>query len=148
MANTPPTKAGEMHISQSQKYLRVIDADTGDVVQLAMADTGLTTADGLSIFALGVTGVGAPVPTSPIRPNAQTSGALTMNGTLQPLPATTDAMYVWLRAADANTIDILLWNNTPLGPGESIIVETDNDASWIRAQAASGTLNYSILRRV
>lgn len=144
-----PEKPGDLNM-QNLKYLRFVDPeDSTKIIQIALEDTGAVTADGTRIYTLGVSaGGGAPLPIATQRPNAQTSGSLTMNNTLLPLPTTTDAMYVLLKAASTNAVDILLWNNTPLEPGESVVIETDVDAAWIRAQAASGTLYYTILRRI
>jgi len=140
-----PTSQGEMHVSQSQKYRRVIDADTGDVVQLAMTDTGLTTADGLKIYAVGTSSMPGTVSDGP---NAVTSNVLTMTGGTDSLPVTTDARFVWLQNEPSNANDVLVFGYMNLGPGEQMVIPTGNDASWITVEGTLNEyLNYAILRR-
>lgn len=58
MKNMPPTggptEADLLSQAQSQKFMRLVDAETGNVVQIELIDTGLTTVDGIPIFTVGV----------------------------------------------------------------------------------------------
>ena len=143
-----PKDAGTMHVSQSQKYLRVIDADTEDVVQLGMVDTGLITADGLSIYALGTATMPGSISDGP---NSETSGILVLTGvgTLDPIPVTSDCRSVWIQNDPGNTTDVLVFGVMNLGPGEQMVIPTGEDASWITIEGTAGgeNLNYAVLQR-
>ena len=141
-----PTSQGEMHVSQSQKYRRVIDADTGDVVQLAMTDTGLTTADGLKIYAVGTSAMPSVISDGP---NGETSlQAAIPVGLTYTIPVAANAKFVWLQNDPANLNDMLVFGVMNLGPGEQIVLPTDADASWITVTGTAGDLlNYAVLQR-
>lgn len=49
-----PTDQDTLSEAQSIKFMRVIDAETGNVVQIQLIDTGLTTVDGQPVSTMGV----------------------------------------------------------------------------------------------
>jgi len=141
-----PTDAGKMHVSQSQKYLRVIDADTGDVVQLAITDTGLNTVDGLDIFALGTVSMPSAVSDGP---NAVTTLAAAIPvGLTYTIPATTDARLIWIQNDAGNANSMFVFGVMELTPGESIVIPTTDNAGWITILGTNAdTVNYAVLSR-
>lgn len=137
-----PTTVGKLRDTESIKYMRVIDADTGEIVQLEIIDTGTTTVDGLKIYRQYVTTATGPED----KPNGETSGDLTMSGSSQPIPVTADARGVLLKADSNNSNDILLFGIVPLEPGESVFIPTGDDASWIDVTGTNpDVLHYAVL---
>jgi hypothetical protein len=49
-----PDDPDKLSEAQSTKFMRVIDAETGNVVQIELIDTGLTTVDNIPIYTMGV----------------------------------------------------------------------------------------------
>jgi len=68
MAVTGPTDKDNIHVSQCQKFLRLLDVDTDQIIQLEALDTGKVTADGIAIFALA-TVPGTPGTGSTVKPH-------------------------------------------------------------------------------
>lgn len=58
MVTGGPTDPDLLSQAQSIKFRRMIDAETGKIVQIQLIDTGLTTIDGKSIFVEGVGSTG------------------------------------------------------------------------------------------
>lgn len=141
---TAPKTPGELKDTSSIKYRRVIDADVGEAVQLEMADTGAVTADGIKIYRiLNISAIAAEE-----KPNSETSGSLTMDGTSQPIPVATGARGVLIKADGGNTLDVLLFGVMPLEPGESVYLPTGDDASWIEVTGTNpDVLHYAVLTR-
>ena len=119
--------------------------DLNEVIQIRVIDTGNVTAKGERIFALGTA---LSLGLTSDGPNNETSLAFPMTGGTDSLPVTTDARSVWLQNDPANANDILVFGVMNLGPGESIVISTDDDASWITVVGTGAQiLNYAILRR-
>lgn len=79
-----PTDPDLLSEAQSRKFMRVIDDDTGLVVQLELVDTGRTAGDGTPIYAMGT------VPSSPAPASIKKSpyigqANVAANGTAEPL---------------------------------------------------------------
>lgn len=147
--SSAPTDPGKLRDTDAIKYLRVIDEDTGQIVQIGLIDTGNTTSDGLKIHALDVSGSTlTAIVQQGLKPDGVdiTGSPLTMSGSAQALPSTTEAIAVLLKADNGNTADINIFNAVPLGPGEAIVIETVPDASWIQVTGTNpDVLHYAIL---
>ena len=136
-----PKKPGEL--LQDLRFLRFVDPeDATKLVQIALVDTGTTTADGTKIYSLGVGSSSGPVPAMPstILPNAP----IAVTAVAAALPANPLVNGAVLRAPNSNVASIWIGgdgtvavnNGYELPPGESLpVVATDLSKFFIIGNA-------------
>jgi hypothetical protein len=105
MAVTGPTDKDNIHVSQTQKFMRFLDVDTDQIIQLEMVDTGNVTSDGIAIFALA-TAPGAPLAALALTPS-EGAKVVAAAGTAEALAAAASLfMSIAIQADPLNTGNI------------------------------------------
>jgi len=121
------------------KQLKVQNPDDPtEIIQIGLIDTGATTALGEKIFSLDVSGSTLSIiAATALKPDGYSHETIVPAGTPTALAVTTKAVSVVIQADNANTVDGKVLNIT-LTAGETIVIETVPDASWIIVDGLAG----------
>ena len=117
-----------------------------EIIQIGLIDTGKTTALGEKIFAVDVSGSTLSIiATAALKPDGYSEETITPAGTPTTLSVTTKGLSAIIQLDDGSTADGTVFN-IGLTPGETIIIESVPDVSWIIVDGAVGTtFNVTIL---